>query len=107
VANQYLIGSRLVRAVEALLPRFAGREQAHLIALAEEAAGAGYDATFNHLGPLESFKTTLQSTAGAAAVGSIGPSNVQTDIDGVKAQASVAPRVTTYDLTAAGKVAAV
>ena len=107
MANQYLVGSRLIRAVEALLPRFAGREQNHLIALADEAAGAGYDASFSHIQPLESFKTTLQGTGGAAAVGSIGPSNVQTDVDGLKTLTTVAPRVTTYDTNAQGKVAAV
>lgn len=107
MAYQYMIGQRLINAIQALLPKFIGREQQNLIGLAEEAAGAGYDAAFNHIAPLESFKTTLQGTGGAGAVGSIGPSNVQTDIDGLKALTTTVPRVTTYNSSAAGKVAAI
>jgi hypothetical protein len=69
MALNFMVGARLIQAVQAIIPRWTGRDQSHLIALADAAAGAGYDAAFAHIEPLEDFRTDLSSSIGASLVG--------------------------------------
>lgn len=69
MAFRILTSDRIKRIVEALAPRFIGRDQDHLVALADEAADAGYSAAFDYTTPLYTWKSTIESTAGASDVG--------------------------------------
>lgn len=75
--------TRLIQAIEALIPRFAGREQEHLIGLADAAAGAAYDAAFDHIEVLEDFRSDLQAPQGASLIGTTSDANedLQTVLD--------------------------
>jgi hypothetical protein len=70
-----MVGARLVQAIQAIIPRWTGRDQDHLVALADAAAGAGYDAAFNHIEVLEDFRTDLTSPIGASLIGTTSDGN--------------------------------
>lgn len=75
MALNFMVGARLVQAIQALMPRWTGRDQDHLVGLADAAAGAAYDAAFNHIEVLEDFRTDLTSPIGASLIGTVSDGN--------------------------------
>jgi hypothetical protein len=69
MAFRILSSERVQRILQALSPRFIGRDQDHLLALADEAADAGYSAAYDYVQPLYDFRDTLVSPAGASEIG--------------------------------------
>jgi hypothetical protein len=66
----------VARIVRALNPRFMGRDQDHLLELADATAEAAYDAAFDIIEPIQDFITDIQSPAGAGLVGIDDPGGV-------------------------------
>jgi hypothetical protein len=69
IAFTILSSTRVKAIIDALIPRFTGKDQDHLLALADETAGAAYDEAFDLVQPLFDFRTDIQSTSGADMVG--------------------------------------
>lgn len=57
------------RILDALHPRFVGRDQDHLIVLADESGAIAYEAAQTYVQPLYDFRNDIESTAGASLVG--------------------------------------
>jgi hypothetical protein len=66
----------VARIVRALNPRFMGRDQDHLLELADATAEAAYDAAFDIIEPIQDFIVDIQSPAGAELVGIDDPGGV-------------------------------
>lgn len=69
IALRFLSNENVKRIVEALTPRFLGRDQDHLIALADETAGVALDITEGLTDPLYDFKADIEGPGGAELVG--------------------------------------
>lgn len=69
IAFSILNSTRIKRIIDILNPRFVGRDQDHLLSLADEAADAAYDAAVDYVEPLFDFRTDLMGTGGADLVG--------------------------------------
>lgn len=67
--------------VEALTPRFIGRDQDHLLAFADLLVGDAYGLAVDYVAPLYAFRATILSNAGASSVGTSDGSSVQTKLD--------------------------
>ena len=96
MAFRILASDRVKRIIEALAPRFTGRDQDHLLALADEAADAGYSAAYDYTAPLYAFKATIESSAGASDVGitDAGGLYTSTDVEGALQEAAALGPVT-------------
>ena len=91
MAFSILNSARVQRILQALSPRFIGRDQDHLLALADEAADAGYSAAYDYVQPLYDFRETIESPAGASDVGitDAGGHYTSTDVEGALQEVAV------------------
>lgn len=64
-----LSANAVKRILDALHPRFLGRDQDHLVALADEAADDVFTQTQTYVQPLYDFRNDIESTIGASLVG--------------------------------------
>jgi hypothetical protein len=85
VAFKNITSTTVKALIEALVPRFLGRDQDHLLAFGDELVGVAYGLAHDYVQPLYDFRATILSPAGASIVGTSDSSNVQAKIDALTA----------------------